>query len=264
MMWLVVTFCNAAPYISRCIATIRAQTGTDFQCIFYDDCSSDTSTDIVEEAASCDSRIKLVRNVEKVWQSGNWLKFAAQSDVLDSDIVVTMDGDDWFPDPWVLDRVMRAYADNRTLVTYGNFAYWQNERIVKKGYCRPIDDVGNVRSHPWVSSALRTFRALLLRRIDEEDFMWEGSHIPSAADHALMFAALEMAGQGRYRCLPDVNYIYNIDNPANTFKVRRHATQEIVARLRGLPKYPELCDTCVAAAVGASCRGLCHCKQREK
>lgn len=54
---------NVEEYISEALASVVAQTMSDIEIIVVDDCSTDSTSEIVRKYASLDSRIKVVRNV---------------------------------------------------------------------------------------------------------------------------------------------------------------------------------------------------------
>ena len=53
---------NAAHFVEEAIASVQAQTVTDWELLVIDDGSRDATCEIVENCASCDSRIKFLRN----------------------------------------------------------------------------------------------------------------------------------------------------------------------------------------------------------
>src|SRR5687768_10604451 len=55
---------NGARYLSQSIESILAQTFSDFEFIIIDDCSSDSTPQILNEYARQDSRIRIIRNSE--------------------------------------------------------------------------------------------------------------------------------------------------------------------------------------------------------
>ena len=57
---------NVAPYIGKCILALKAQTLTDLEFIFVDDCSDDDSAAIIEEFAREDDRVRLLKNAENM------------------------------------------------------------------------------------------------------------------------------------------------------------------------------------------------------
>jgi glycosyltransferase involved in cell wall biosynthesis len=52
---------NAAAFIGGALASLQAQTHTDWECLVVDDCSPDQSASIVEGIASSDPRVRLLR-----------------------------------------------------------------------------------------------------------------------------------------------------------------------------------------------------------
>lgn len=52
---------NVERYIEKCVASIKSQTFSDFEAIIVDDCSTDATASIVDNAIAGDSRFSLVR-----------------------------------------------------------------------------------------------------------------------------------------------------------------------------------------------------------
>ncbi len=87
---------NAEDYISKAIESILHQSFSDFEFIIIDDCSTDSTWEIISEYAQKDSRIVPFRNREN-------LKIAATLnrgiEVARGKYIARMDADDWsFPD----------------------------------------------------------------------------------------------------------------------------------------------------------------------
>lgn len=243
MIRAAVTFWNAAPYIARCLCSIRSQFGAEFQCSVFDDLSTDGSLAIARRVVGSDDRFVLVRNERKLWQVGSWWRWSHQPDITDDDILVTIDGDDWLPDAGVFARVLAAYADGSTWLTYGRLAYSRRGIVVKRDVRPSLQSARLVRQAPWVTTHLRTFKAFLFRKVRRSDLIDEDdAFFPAAGDLAAMFPMVEMAGDAHISALPDVNYVYNVSNPLCTWRLptfseyqRRHA-----ARLRAAPPYAPL------------------------
>ncbi len=53
---------NAAHFVEESIASVQAQTITDWELLVIDDCSKDATCELVDNCAKCDSRITLLRN----------------------------------------------------------------------------------------------------------------------------------------------------------------------------------------------------------
>jgi glycosyltransferase involved in cell wall biosynthesis len=239
------SFWNPGPYLARCWESLLAQDRMDWTAHFYDDCSDDGSRAWLSQRASVDSRLHITSLFEKHWQSGCLHKFIRQASFPDHEIVVQLDGDDWLPDPGVLTRVVHAYTSRvHLLMTYGNFIRYQGGELGEVGYCRQPDDFARVRSAPWTTSALKTHRLGLLRRIQTRDFLDDdGSYVPSAADLATGFPMLEMAGPAHSLCLTEINYVYNMDNPRRTPRARPEMQKACAALARSRRPYRPLTES---------------------
>lgn len=152
----------------------------------------------------------------------------------DEEIVVCLDGDDWLL-PGALARVKQEH-DAGALVTYGSFVYADG----RPGFAAPPK--GPLRSAPWTTTHLKTFRAGLLRKIDPKHLRGpDGKWLEHARDLALMFPLLEMVGP-RAHFIPDVLYVYNFANSTEHLgdAAMLRAEREAVAYVRGLPPYEAL------------------------
>jgi glycosyltransferase involved in cell wall biosynthesis len=236
---LLVPFHNVHPWISGCLESIRRQSITDWHCYVVDDLSTDGSVAIAQRAAESDSRFTLIRNTQRRYQCGNYQSLLQNPEFADDDICVAIDADDRLPDPHVLDRVLHAYSDGTTWLTYGNFVRTKG----KPGgcVCAPLADAAQVRQVPWVTSHLRTWRVFLWKQIRPEDLLGpEGQLLPTAGDLAFMFPMIEMAGNAHLKFLESVNYIYNDANPQCNHFVRADEQRRNAQFLRSKPPYAPL------------------------
>ncbi|MGR0188389.1 glycosyltransferase family 2 protein [Azospirillum aestuarii] len=252
MLRIFISCWNAGPYLSRCLRSIQDQSESEWTVHFYDDNSTDNSLNIMDRLAEKNNRINITASTIRRWQSGNLQLFSSCSTISDSDIVVQVDGDDWLPDPDVLTRIRAAYhLRPNVLMTYGNFIRFRNNRYSDKGYCRIPEDFTRLRELPWTTSALKTHRMGLLRRVRDEDYRDAGgSFLCAAGDLATGFPMLEMAGPQRALCLHEVNYVYNMDNPVRTPRVRAEAQRENADLVRSRQPYRTLSDDEVAKMLG--------------
>jgi hypothetical protein len=100
-------------------------------------------------------------------------------------------------------------------------------------------DAATVRQGDWVTSHLRTFRHSLYARINHEHLKQGGLYLQYAADLALMFPVLEMAGH-RVEWVREVVYVYNVKTPFQDHKQSVAEQHAAAAYLRSLPKYRRL------------------------
>jgi len=166
--------------------------------------------------AKAKRKITLVKNKENREALVN--RYHAIHSSKDSDIIVELDGDDWFANDEVLSYINKIYADPNIWLTYGQFRYYPSG---KPGFCRPIPkeiiEKNKFRKYPWVFSALRTYYAWLFKLIKEEDLTYNGDSYPElrgkfytdTSDKAAFYPMVEMARNGHIKFIPKVLYIYN-------------------------------------------------------
>jgi glycosyltransferase involved in cell wall biosynthesis len=232
MLRVFISFWNAGPFLSRCLLSLQSQSFTDWTAHLYDDASTDTSQEIAKAFADSDERFKYIRNTSQCWQAGNLYAFSRMVNILDSDIVFQLDGDDWLPDTSVLQRFITAYEIEPELcVAYGSFIKYRDGTILPGLWSGPIEDYSGLRSAPWVIGSPKSYRMGLLRKLAPADFHDDnGDPIKVAADLATMFPIIEMAGIKRTKWLPSANYVYNMDNSLRT-PTRYPGEQDRIANL---------------------------------
>lgn len=91
---------NAAPYLRRCLDSVRQQSYTNIEIIVVDDGSKDESGKICDEYAQSDSRIQIIhqenagvstaRNKGLDEAKGNWICFVDSDDYVSNDYVKEM------------------------------------------------------------------------------------------------------------------------------------------------------------------------------
>lgn len=234
---------NNETVCERNITSVFTQDYTNYRIIYIDDCSDDST---YNQVCSCidryqaSDRCTVIKNEERQLALAN-LYYAIWS-CEDHEIVVNLDGDDWFAHDAVLSRLNEEYQDQDVWITSSQFQYFPWEGI---GYGEdlPADvraDVRRIRKHCWKATALRTFRAWLFKKIKKEDLMYEGKFFPIAWDHAIIGPMLEMASPHHFRFIPDVLYIYNCANPINDYRVHGNAQYEMGKKILAMEPYQPL------------------------
>lgn len=224
------------------LASIVAQKYENFRVIYIDDCSPDNTGELVEKYIAKHNighKIKLIRNTVRVGAMQNL--YDAIHSCEDDEIIVTLDGDDWFAHPEVLTKLDTIYSDPNVWMTYGQYRSWPDNGI---GCSRQIPahviDGNSFRTFGWCSSHLRSFYTWLFKKIKREDFLDpQGKFYPMAWDLAMMFPMLEISGH-RSKFVPDVLYIYNVANPINDSKVNIQLQQGLEKIIRGKKKYDRI------------------------
>ena len=235
MILIMTTLYNAERFIGKCIESMKIQTAA-FHCVITDDMSTDSSAQIVEDMISGDSRFTLIRNTSKMYQPGNYYQISKMG-FRNSDIVVTLDGDDWFPDPNVLERIESYYSNPRIMMCFGQFAWLTNGQYYM-GFTRKPDNLLDIRNCRWTTSHLRTFKLGLFREIQESDLRApNGNYWECTGDQAIIFPMIEMCSPDRIMFTDDLNMVYNDDNPINDHKVNGGIQLEYERLIRSKQKY---------------------------
>jgi hypothetical protein len=150
-------------------------------------------------------------------------------------VIVWLDGDDWLAHDRAL-KIVAAAHQAGALATCGSYITDRGDL----GCCAPV--AGDVRSVPWRTSHLKTFRAGLAKRIRDEHLRRaDGAYLDLAIDQAVMLPIVEMAAE-RAAFVPQVLCVYNtahsFESNASPEERAREAAE--VARIRRLPRYERI------------------------
>jgi glycosyltransferase involved in cell wall biosynthesis len=233
---------NNRQWYKQNLCSLCTQDYDNFRAIYIDDCSSDRTGELVEEFIAENNlgkRIHLIRNRVRVGALQNL--YNAIHSCHDHEIIVILDGDDWFAHNLVLKKINEVYADPNCWMTYGQYISWPDNM---HGYSKQIPfhitEANNFREYEWCASHLRSFYVWLFKMIKKDDLMSpNGTFYLMAWDQAMMFPMLEMSGH-RAKFISDVLYIYNAANPINDSKVNRQLQQNLEVLIRTQKKYDRL------------------------
>jgi glycosyltransferase involved in cell wall biosynthesis len=233
---------NNRQWYERNLSSVVAQNYRKFRAIYVDDCSSDRTGELVEKFIAdnhSDNLIQLIRNSVRLGALQNLYNTIHTCD--DDEIVIILDGDDWFAHNEVLRKINEVYANSDCWMTYGQYQSWPDNMIgISREIPSNIVDTNNFRENEWCSSHLRSFYAWLFKLIKVEDLIGPcGTFYPMAGDQAIMFPMLEMSGH-RAKFVSEVLYIYNSANPINDYKVNRQLQRNLETVIRMQKRYDRL------------------------
>jgi len=230
---------NGQDYIDRCIKSIKSQNYQNFDCYVCDDMSDDDTVKNALLSIDGDSRFSVISRNEKMWGLHNIYDMIHRKEILDTDICIVVDGDDFLPDEFVFDRIVNEYISKDTWLTYGSFNQIKDNKLID-GWSRETDS-NNIRESEWVATHLRTFYVGLFRKIKREDLIDidTGDFYQYSADMAMMFPMIEMAGDHAHY-LESINYTYNDMSPINEYKVNSDSQLHCAERIRSRKKYQKL------------------------
>ena len=238
---IVIPSYNNAKWCQANIESAINQNYDKYRVIFTDDASTDGTFekvyDIVKDSGKM-SKCTLTKNTQRFGALGNLYNMIHSCD--DDEIILTLDGDDWFPDENVLAVLNEVYSNHDIWLTYGQYQNYPDQgRGIAQKIPDKIIDANAFRTYQWCSSHLRTFYAWLFKSIKETDLMENGKFFSMTWDMAMMFPMLEMAGH-RSKFIPDFLYVYNMDNPINDHKVNVQLQQNLDRQIRSMPRYQRL------------------------
>lgn len=212
-----------------------------YRAIYIDDASTDKTGDYVEEyirTHHLEDRLTLIRNEKNIGALAN--KYKAVHLCQPHEIVVDLDGDDWFVNEEVFAHLNTVYADPNVWLTYGQFIRHPWNTI---GFGREVPhyviNYNSFRDSSVGTTPLRTFYAALFHQIKQEDFLYNGEFFTSASDLAFMFPMLEMAGE-HIKFVPNLFYVYNNSTPLNDHKVRPKHQEDMDRYIRKKNRYTRL------------------------
>ena len=222
-----------APFVQRNVDSVLQQKYSNFRWIYIDDASPDSTFEKVQDLTREFPRIDLKRNDSN--RGAMYNMYSAISSCKPEEIVVVLDGDDWFAHENVLTHVNEYFANDDVWLTYGQHIEYPEYKV---GLCKPLGNK-DPRTSKFLFSHLRCFYAGLFHKIDKKDLMKDGRFFTASCDVATMIPMLEMAGKHAY-FVRELLHVYNMDNPIGDAKVRLTSQTSIDQYIRTLPKYKPL------------------------
>jgi len=228
-----------AKYYERNLSSVFSQNYDNFRVLYVDDKSPDNTGELVREYVekhNIGDKASVKINEERVGALENLYNMIHSCQ--DDEIIVTLDGDDWFAHPNVLQKLNQVYSANDVWLTYGQYKSFPDNRLGCSQQIPPhVIQGSKYRRFKWCSSHLRTFYSWLFKRIDKSDLLDKnGKFYPMGWDLAFMFPMLEMS-KDHHKFIKDVLYIYNYETPINDAKVNIKLQQSIEFEVRAKKIY---------------------------
>lgn len=214
VIYVIVTCRNAGQHISEMLKSLLDQTFENYECIIYNDASTDNTSAVIHQLVGSDNRFRVINGVTRVWATaGRWTCLNQIRNAPGNSIAVLLDGDDWLYDNNVLSYLVSQYLNSPYLSGHGNYVS-TNGKICdwSEDYPEEIKQQARYREYPWVATHLRWFR-LGLRRYIPYSALLDAQGIPfkTATDFALFLPILELSGRRTAFC-PKPLYVYNQRN----------------------------------------------------
>jgi len=233
---------NNRRWYKRNLSSVLAQDYDAFRVIYIDDCSLDATGELVRQFIADHNSYDVINLIRNAFRTGALENlYNAIHSCADDEIVILLDGDDWFANNRVVGKVDEVYTRTNCWMTYGQYRSWPDNM---SGFSAEIPadiiETNSFRRNEWRSSHLRSFYAWLFKLIKREDLLNpDGTFYQMAWDQAIMFPMLEMSGY-HAKFLSEVLYVYNAANPINDHKVDRHLQRTLETKIRGQTPYARL------------------------
>ena len=131
----VTPFYNTAPYLAQCIESVLAQTYSHFEYILMDNCSTDASSEIAENYARRDPRIRFIRCSQFLSQLANYNRALAEISK-NSEYCKIVEADNYiFPD--CLGMMLEAFGQSERIGLVSSYCLEGND-IKGSGYPFPM------------------------------------------------------------------------------------------------------------------------------
>jgi glycosyltransferase involved in cell wall biosynthesis len=179
---------NANKFAANCISSVAQQTIIPKH-IFIDDCSSDETAKLISGISDDYSHLKITLNDERKYRLENIYDAVYQLD--DNDVVLLLDGDDWFGYSDVIEKVLSEYNDEKVEYVYTNWRYSHSPIL---GISKKIpSNEWDPYTSPWITSAMGTFRAGWFKKIPKSNFLdGDGNFFKMGTDQAYILPMLHM------------------------------------------------------------------------
>ncbi len=232
---------NNKKYYERNLQSTLNQNYKNYRIIWIDDASPDGTGSLVEEYLKkhdLTGKVTLIKNEVRIGSMENF--YRAVNSCKDTDVIVIVDGDDWFTDDNALQVVNKAYQDASVWLTYGDDKPFV-PRSAHYSYEIPknIIETNSIRSYVWVTGHLKTFYAWLFKCINIEDLKYKNEFAPSCTDQTMMLPMVEMAAF-HTKFINKVLYVHNNENELSEENLYSDLSRKYVAYLRSLKKYEPL------------------------
>jgi glycosyltransferase involved in cell wall biosynthesis len=237
---------NVSKWVGLNIQLTKHQSFPNFECHIINDGSTDNSEEIILENIKNDNRFFYYKNEVNTGSSlYSYYKTFHQVNPNDEDIIVWLDGDDWFSSVFVLQYLDQFYNSTKCWMTYGTYQTFPSGQDGSH-HCieipNEIHQSNAYRKWMHVYSHLRTHKAFLFKQLKEKDLIdsRSGEFYTEATDCAYLFSLAEMCGSSeKIKLIDDILLTLNRTNPnqASGNLKKQKDTEAHIRNLQSFSKY---------------------------
>ena len=218
---IISTVYNKSKWVRFNVNSVKQQSYTNYLAVYGYDKSTDDTLEHLMDAVKDDSNFLIFHNpnpgcfLNCFMGTYNHLKETGQ--IQPEDIIVEIDGDDWLLHPFVLQYLNQVYQNENIWMTYGQYIHYPSGELGGH-YHLHLDDIvdktNSYRTSTFPYSHLKTYKAFLLDKINDDDITdpQTGKYFNAAADFALCMPLVEMTGKSRIFRVDEPLYVYNVSS----------------------------------------------------
>jgi glycosyltransferase involved in cell wall biosynthesis len=220
-------FWNVEKYITKNILSVAQQEYENYVHILIDDASTDNSFNAAKLAIESlptrlQKKFRLISNQENAGAIRNQITGISQCK--EDDIVMLLDGDDWFINNNTIFHYYNDIYDQGYEFTYGSmWSVVDNIPLIAQEYPDSVKSAKTYRNYlfnwkiPYTH--LRTCLGKHFFSLNVEKFKVDDNWMKSGADNPLFYELLERIEPDKIYCNREIVCIYNDANPLNDYKI---------------------------------------------
>ena len=239
---IIVPSYNNQDWYHHNLKSILLQKYTNYRVLYFDDNSTDQTGNLVEKFIKQKKikQITFIKNNKRCGALANLWQGIQLAE--DNEIIINLDGDDWFAHDQVLNELNTIYQSSEVWLTYGQFQNWPTKKM---GWCKEIPEKiiqhNQFRQYGFWFAQPRTYYAWLAKKIKKENLIDQKTKnfYMVAGDVALMFPLVEMAGT-HIKFIPNILCYRNVKTPLNDFKCNLKEQLKTTQKISSLKPYQKL------------------------
>ena len=213
------TVYNKSKWVRFNVNSIKQQSYTNYLAVYGYDTSTDDTLEHLTDAVKDDPKFSIFHNPNPGCFlncfMGTYQHLKDLGEIQPDDIIVEVDGDDWLLHPFVLQYLNQIYQNENIWMTYGQYITYPSGELGGHYYLHlddMVDMTNSYRTNTFPYSHLKTYKAFLLDKINDDDITdpATGKYFNAAADFALCMPLVEMAGKSRIFRVDEPLYVYNV------------------------------------------------------
>ena len=237
-MMKIVINCATTDFLGKCLESVIAQSMCDWEAFVTLDGFDRSDRDRIVKAAPADPRIYWTYNKDRKYSLSNQISSIRRSGIDPQDVIISLDGDDWFACEDALQIISQAYQDGAWM-TYGSWVSPPESQWGPGSWPAYLDGCLDFRNHRWLATAVRTWKRWLWDRIKDSSLRDDsGRYFRIAEDRAIMYPLLEMCGTERAQHIAEPIMFYNQQSTYSADLTQE--TEHNVALLKHRPPYSRI------------------------